>query len=292
VDHAALRTETHALVLEALPEELRDLPDLAPLELTEPLRGWSRILHAAGLAAPHWPVVHGGRGLAVDGACVVFEELAAAGAPRHVCFTACAGFAPALPHGQDSVNGTLEAIASGAQIVCVANTVEIGHAFDGNALVLDGETRPLAGAHIADRLLIASEGGWTSVDVRAGGVEVEHVRGPAGIVDRAILRFAGVTAEPLAALQPTSTGPTLERAWSRGRARALARRLEALIAERGATGRERARIDEIVGSADTPDRALLAALALDQLGAEGLLLPPNAPFGGAWAVEALLAGSA
>src|SRR4051812_50019916 len=44
-------------------------------------RDWQRKLHEGGWAGVHWPVEYGGRGAALMGAAVFFEELGRARAP-------------------------------------------------------------------------------------------------------------------------------------------------------------------------------------------------------------------
>jgi alkylation response protein AidB-like acyl-CoA dehydrogenase len=92
---AAFRAEVRALLHDKLPPELaaRSLRGFHPLK--DDMRAWTRILHAKGWSAPHWPVEFGGTGWSPLRRHIFEEECFLAGAPP-TCTAAFSLVAPVL----------------------------------------------------------------------------------------------------------------------------------------------------------------------------------------------------
>ena len=95
---AAYRDQLRSWVEEHLPPQWRDVPvgtgDDA--DYVRMRREWGRMLHRGAWLAPHWPLIHGGRGLGVDAQLAVLDVLVAAGAPEPMNTNGMGIFAPAL----------------------------------------------------------------------------------------------------------------------------------------------------------------------------------------------------
>ena len=78
---AAFREEVRAFLRDALPPDMaqRNLRGFHPTKAD--MQAWTRILHARGWSAPHWPVEHGGTGWSPLRRHLFEEECFAAGAP-------------------------------------------------------------------------------------------------------------------------------------------------------------------------------------------------------------------
>jgi alkylation response protein AidB-like acyl-CoA dehydrogenase len=94
---AAFRDEVRAFVRDALPPDMakRNLRGFHPTK--EDMQAWTRILHARGWSAPHWPVEHGGTGWSPLRRHLFEQECFAAGAPP-TCTAAFSLVAPVLHH--------------------------------------------------------------------------------------------------------------------------------------------------------------------------------------------------
>jgi alkylation response protein AidB-like acyl-CoA dehydrogenase len=94
-DDAAFRDEVRAFVRDALPPDMakRNLRGFHPTK--EDMQAWTRILHARGWSAPHWPVEHGGTGWSPLRRHLFEQECFAAGAPP-TCTAAFSLVAPVL----------------------------------------------------------------------------------------------------------------------------------------------------------------------------------------------------
>ena len=92
---AAFRAEVRAFLREALPPEMarRNLRAFHPTKAD--MQAWTRILHARGWSAPHWPLEHGGTGWSPLRRHLFEEECFAAGAPP-TCTGAFSLVAPVL----------------------------------------------------------------------------------------------------------------------------------------------------------------------------------------------------
>lgn len=92
---AAFRAEVRAFLREALPADMarRNLRGFHPTQAD--MQAWTRILHARGWSAPHWPAAHGGPGWSPLRRHLFEEECAAAGAPP-TCTAAFSLVAPVL----------------------------------------------------------------------------------------------------------------------------------------------------------------------------------------------------
>lgn len=78
----AFRAEVRVWVKGALTPELKGVSELVEDEQTELRRAWGRMLYEAGYAGLSWPKEFGGRGEGIVLETILFEELAAAGAPE------------------------------------------------------------------------------------------------------------------------------------------------------------------------------------------------------------------
>ena len=92
---AAFREEVRAFLRDALPPDMaqRNLRGFHPTKAD--MQAWTRILHARGWSAPHWPVEHGGTGWSPLRRHLFEEECFAAGAPP-TCTAAFSLVAPVL----------------------------------------------------------------------------------------------------------------------------------------------------------------------------------------------------
>jgi alkylation response protein AidB-like acyl-CoA dehydrogenase len=318
-DDARDRYELRAWARDVLDPALVGLVDTVILELGPALRAWGETLGAAGLLAPHWPVEVCGRGLGFEAAARTYDELARVGAPRPPGLAGVTRVGPLLlgRRGEGYAREILSAIASGASTWCVArgDRLEVtGTA--GGGLVLRGATRATALAHIADHVLVEGHPrGSIIVDISSDGVRIERLRGPGGEVDRAVVHFADAPIPSPAVIDSGTRreGHLLASIWDAASNEARARALGSLVRDRGATAVERSAVASALWEArvlrgqlwsrlDAPAdelgkrlrtlRLRIASLAADLLGADALLLPPNAPYAGTWAVETLLATAA
>jgi alkylation response protein AidB-like acyl-CoA dehydrogenase len=91
----AFREEVRAFLRENLPEEMarRNLRGFHPTKAD--MQAWTRILHARGWSAPHWPVQHGGTGWSPLCRHIFEEECSLAGAPS-TCTAAFSLVAPVI----------------------------------------------------------------------------------------------------------------------------------------------------------------------------------------------------
>ena len=92
---AAFRAEVRDFLRERLPAEMARRTLRGYHALKSDMVAWTRILHARGWSAPHWPVEHGGPGWSPLQRHVFEEECALAGAPP-TCTSAFSLVAPVI----------------------------------------------------------------------------------------------------------------------------------------------------------------------------------------------------
>ncbi|HSW07040.1 acyl-CoA dehydrogenase family protein [Aquabacterium sp.] len=92
---AAFREEVRAFLRQQLPPELAERARRHHHPLKEDMVAWTRILHAKGWSAPHWPAAYGGPGWTPLQRHLFEEECALAGAPA-TCASAFMLVAPVI----------------------------------------------------------------------------------------------------------------------------------------------------------------------------------------------------
>ena len=92
---AAFRAEVRDFLRERLPAEMARRTLRGYHALKSDMAAWTRILHARGWSAPHWPVEHGGPGWSPLQRHLFEEECALAGAPP-TCTSAFSLVAPVI----------------------------------------------------------------------------------------------------------------------------------------------------------------------------------------------------
>jgi alkylation response protein AidB-like acyl-CoA dehydrogenase len=172
--------------------------DVSDADHVERGRAWQRELCAGGWAGLGWPVVHGGRDLALPLRAIWAEELSAAGAPAPISLLGEAVVGPTLlAHGTaEQKLRFLAPILSAEEIWCqlfsepgagsdlaAVTTTATRH---GDVWVVDGHKIWTSGAHHADLAILLARTDWDVpkhrgctyflLDMRQPGVSVRPVR--------------------------------------------------------------------------------------------------------------------
>ena len=157
------RDEVRAFLRETLPPDMarRNLRDFHPTKAD--MQDWTRLLHAKGWSAPHWPVEFGGTGWSAQRRHIFEEECLLAGAPP-TCTAAfrlvapviytfgdaaqCARYLPAIRSGDAFWAQGFSEPNSGSDLASLRTSARR----DGDDYVVNGQKTWTTEAHYADHL--------------------------------------------------------------------------------------------------------------------------------------------